>query len=72
MINHSSLIYLTPTLLAHEGILAWLWIFLMPFEAIFNPLSGVNQFLESLVTWPKIIGNAIAIGQSDFPKPQGA
>jgi len=44
----------------------------MPFEPFLPPIEGVNRFLETLVTWPRIVGNAIACGQSSFPKPQNS
>ena len=43
--------------------------FAQPFEACFNFLKPIQQFLEKLITWPRDIGTAIANCQSSFPAP---
>eukprot|EP00934_Nitzschia_sp_Nitz4_P001377 Nitzschia sp. Nitz4//scaffold50_size126154//56894//57203//NITZ4_003683-RA/size126154-augustus-gene-0.115-mRNA-1//1//CDS//3329553692//1377//frame0 len=51
------------------GFAAGLWIFLQPFEACFDFLKGIQNFLEKLVTWPRDLGHAVVNCQSSFPAP---
>ncbi|KAG7346237.1 hypothetical protein IV203_005305 [Nitzschia inconspicua] len=53
--------------------IAWflsaVWIILQPFEACFNIVVTINQYIEKFVLWPRDMGQAISSGQSSCPAP---
>jgi hypothetical protein len=53
--------------------LAWfaapVWVFLLPLEAVLEPIKGVTNFLEKVITWPRLMGQAVMDGRTDFPSP---
>eukprot|EP00934_Nitzschia_sp_Nitz4_P005337 Nitzschia sp. Nitz4//scaffold61_size107673//356//662//NITZ4_004216-RA/size107673-snap-gene-0.42-mRNA-1//1//CDS//3329555653//5327//frame0 len=46
-----------------------LWLILQPFEACFQVLRSVNNFLERMLTWPRSFGQAIMSGTTSCPHP---
>ena len=48
---------------------AGLWISLQPFEAVFDCFKDCNGCLETYVTWPRQVGQAISDCDSSCPAP---
>jgi hypothetical protein len=46
-----------------------LWITLQPFEAVFDCFKDCNGCLETYVTWPRQVGQAISDCDSSCPAP---
>jgi hypothetical protein len=51
------------------GFCAGIWVLLQPFEAVFQFVKTINQFLEKLITWPRELGQAIMNCRESFPSP---
>lgn len=51
------------------GMAAGLWIFLQPFEACFAVIKDCNSCLETYITWPRKVGQAIRDCSSACPAP---
>jgi hypothetical protein len=46
------------------GIIAGIYILLLPFGACIKPIKEVNDFLYKIVSWPYSVGQYIATGKS--------
>jgi hypothetical protein len=48
---------------------AWFWVILIAFEGLFPVIKDCADFLEKIITWPRVVGSACLRGDSTFPSP---
>lgn len=48
---------------------AFWWVLIIPFETAHPLIKTATEFLEKLISWPRLVGQAIIQGESTFPNP---
>lgn len=48
---------------------SWWWCVLIAFESLFPFIKDCADFLEKIITWPRVVGSACIRGDSTFPTP---
>eukprot|EP00585_Thalassiosira_rotula_P004116 CAMPEP_0196143718 /NCGR_PEP_ID=MMETSP0910-20130528/13680_1 /TAXON_ID=49265 /ORGANISM="Thalassiosira rotula, Strain GSO102" /LENGTH=76 /DNA_ID=CAMNT_0041405205 /DNA_START=106 /DNA_END=336 /DNA_ORIENTATION=+ len=48
---------------------AWWWVILIAFEGFFAFIKDATDFLEKIVSWPRVVGSAMVRGDKRFPSP---
>jgi hypothetical protein len=48
---------------------AWWWCVLIAFESLFPFIKDCADFLEKIISWPRVVGRACLTGDKQFPSP---
>jgi len=48
---------------------AWWWCVLIALEGLFPFIKDAADFLEKIITWPRVVGSAVLRGDKQFPSP---
>ena len=55
-------------LITHSFYNRW-WVLLIAFEDLFPFIKQCTDFLEKIISWPRIVGSAMIRGDNQFPAP---
>ena len=48
---------------------AFWWCLLIAFESLFPFIKTCTDFLEKVISWPRVVGSAMIRGDQSFPAP---